>query len=112
LTSHSSDDQPLKEVCDVIVAIHETPSLTQERYETVVRRLTNGKPRLESLSEIPVDGILAHAATQTENGFIIFDVFDSQESFDRFVELASPLAREAGIEKPPKGYPAHTFVSL
>ncbi|MEA2485181.1 MAG: hypothetical protein QOD46_292 [Actinomycetota bacterium] len=95
----------------MILAIHQTPSLTQERYEAVVRALTNGKARLESPSDIPVDGLLVHAAAQTENGFVIFDVFDSQESFDRFVELASPLAREVGIEEPPKAYPAHTFIS-
>jgi hypothetical protein len=53
---------------------------------------------------------LVHAAAQTENGFVVLDVFDSQESVDRFVELASPLAQEAGIEEPPKAYPAHTFI--
>jgi hypothetical protein len=95
----------------MIVAIHQTPSLTREKYEAVVRGLTNGKHRLESLSDVPVEGILVHAAAQTDNGFVVWDVFDSQESFDRFVELARPLAQEVGIEEPPKAYPAHTFIS-
>jgi hypothetical protein len=92
----------------VILAIHHTPSLTQERYEAVVRALTDGKDRLGSLADVPVEGILAHVAAQTENGFVVIDIFDSQASLDRFVEVASPIAREVGIEEPPKGYPAHT----
>ncbi len=93
-----------------IVAVHQVPSLTQERYEAVVRRLTNGKERLESLSGLPFDGLLVHAAAQTENGFAIFDVFESQEAFDRFSETIRPFAQGVGIEEPPKAYPAHTAI--
>ncbi len=35
-----------------IVAVHQVPSLTRERYEAVVRRLTNGKSRIESPSDL------------------------------------------------------------
>lgn len=35
----------------LILAIHRAPSLTQERYEEVVRRLT-GKSRIESPSDL------------------------------------------------------------
>jgi hypothetical protein len=50
------------------VAVHQVPSLTQERYEEVVRRLTNGKRRLDSPSDLPVEGLLVHVAAQTESG--------------------------------------------
>ena len=53
-----------------------------------------------------------HVAAQTENGFTIFDVFESQEAFDRFRAVASPLATEAGISEPPKSYPVHTYISV
>jgi hypothetical protein len=56
-------------------------------------------------------GLLVHAAAQTDSGFIVFDVFESEEAFDRFRELASPIATEAGIEEPPKASPVHTFIS-
>ena len=59
-----------------IVAVHRVPSLTQERYEEVVRRLTKGKSRLDSASDLPFDGLLVHATAQTEDGFLVFDVFD------------------------------------
>jgi hypothetical protein len=94
------------------MVVHHTPSLTQERYEAVVRGLTGGKPRLESPADVPTGGLLVHVAAQTEDGFVIFDVFDSQEAFERFRTIASPIATEAGIEEPPKSYQLHTYISV
>jgi hypothetical protein len=94
----------------LIMAIHQVPSLTQEKYEEVVRRLTNGKSRLESPSELP-EGLLIHAAGQGKNGFCIFDVFESEEAVENFRDLVTPIAQSVGIEDPPEFFPAHTFVS-
>jgi hypothetical protein len=94
-----------------ILGIHHVPSLTQEKYEEVVRRLTNGKSRLESPSDVGVEGLLVHAAGQGEDGFWIVDVWESQEAADRFKEVIAPIAQEAGIEEPMKTYAVHTFVS-
>ena len=95
-----------------IVAVHQVPSLTKERYEEVVRRLTNGKSVLTSPSDVPFDGLLVHVAAQTDNGFLIFDVFESQEAVDRFNDAMRTIPKEVGIEEPPKFYPAHTFISV
>jgi hypothetical protein len=94
-----------------VVAVHRVPSLTQERYEEVVRRLTNGKSRLDSLSDLPFDGVLVHATAQTEDGFLVFDVFESEEAVARFNETMKMIPGEVGIEEPPRFYPAHTFIS-
>ncbi len=64
----------------LIMGMHQTPSLTQDRYEEVVRMLTNGKRRLESPSDLRFEGLLVHAAGQGPNGFGIFDVFESEGS--------------------------------
>ena len=93
-----------------IVAVHQTPSLTKERYEEVVSRLTGGKRRFETPSDLPFDGLVVHATAQTEDGFLVFDVFASQEAVDRFSEAMRTIPREAGIQEPPKFYPAHTFI--
>ena len=93
-----------------VVVVHHTPTLTRERYEQVVSRLS-GKGRLELLSDVPTPGLLVHVAAETDVGFIIFDVFESQEAFDHFRAVASPIATEAGIEEPPKSFPLHTFVT-
>ena len=94
----------------LIMALHQVPSLTQEKYEEVVRRLS-GQPRLESPSDLPFEGLLFHAAGQGPNGFCVFDVFASEEAVDRFREVVTPIAQEVGIEEPPDFFPAHTFIS-
>ena len=95
----------------LLMGIHQVPSLTQERYEEVVRRLTNDKGRLESLSDLPFEGLLMHVAGQGKDGFYIVDVFESQEAVDRFNEAMGSIPKEVGIEEPPKFFPAHTFIS-
>jgi hypothetical protein len=95
-----------------IVAVHQVPSLTRERYEEVVRRLTNGKRRLESAADLLSDGLLVHVAVQTDNGFLILDVFDSEEAVDRCNDARRTMPSEVGIEEPPIFYPAHTFISV
>ena len=94
-----------------ILAIHQVPSLTEERYEEVVRRLTNGKSRFEAAADLPFEGLLVHVAAQTDDGFVIFDVFESQEAVDRFNEAMETIPKDVGIEEPPEFYPAHTYVS-
>jgi len=94
-----------------VMVVHHTPTLTRERYEQVVRGLS-GKDLLESPSDVPTAGLLVHVAAETDDGFIIFDVFESQEAFDQFRAVASPIATEAGIEEPPKSFPLHTSISV
>jgi hypothetical protein len=95
-----------------VMVVHQTPSLTQERYEAVVRGLTGGKPRLQSPADLPTPGLLVHVAAETDDGFLVVDVFESQEAFDEFRAIASPIATEAGIEEPPRSYPLHTYISI
>jgi hypothetical protein len=95
-----------------VMVVHQTPSLTQERYETVVSGLTGGKPRLQSSADVPTPGLLVHVAAETDDGFLVVDVFESQEAFDKFRAIASPIATEAGVEVPPKSYPVHTYISV
>jgi hypothetical protein len=79
-----------KESDVLVLAIHQVPSLTRQRYEQVVERLTGGKARLESTADIPRGGLLVHAAAETDEGFVIFDVFESQEAFDDLMEIIGP----------------------
>ena len=95
-----------------VMVVHHTPSLARERYEAVVRGLTGGRPRLKTPADVTTSGLLVHAVAQTEDGFVIFDIFESQEAFDRFRAVSSPIATEAGIEVPPKSYPVHTYISV
>ena|SRR5215210_537434 len=94
-----------------IVAVHQTPTLTRERYEEVVRRLTHGKSRFESAADLPFDGLVFHAAGEREGGFCVVDIFESQDAVDRFNDAMASIPRQVGIEVPPDFFPANTFVT-
>lgn len=94
-----------------IVAVFQSPSLSRENYEESIRRITGGKSRVESPSDWPVEGLLAHIAGQGPNGFRVVDVWASEEAFRSFGEKLGPIMKSLGIEAQPEIYPAHTFVS-
>jgi len=93
-----------------VVAVFQGPGFTQENYEESVRKLT-GKAKVESPTDWPTEGLLVHVAGQGENGFRVVDVWDSEESFNRFGESLIPILEEIGVEGKPEIYPAHSFVS-
>jgi hypothetical protein len=95
----------------IIMAVHQTPSLTQERHEAVVRRLTTGKHRLESTSDLPFEGLIVHVAGQGRDGFWVVDVFESEAAVDAFVAALGSIPNDVGIEQPPEFFPVHTFIS-
>ena len=94
-----------------VVAVFQSPSLTQERYEESVRRLSGGKSRMDSPADWPVEGLLAHISGQGPSGFRVVDVWESEDAFRRFGETLMPILQEIGVEGQPEVYPAHTFVS-
>lgn len=89
--------------------IHHGPSMTREKYEEVVRRLTGGQSRLESPSDVGVAGLLGSCRRRRERIWV-FDVFESQEAADQFRATVAPIAQEVGIEEPVTTYPTHTFI--
>ena len=93
-----------------VVLIHEGPTVTQANYEATVRKLTDGKSRMEALSDWPVEGLLVHIAGQSEGGFRIVDVWESEDACRRFGEQLLPVLQEIGITDEPQLYPVHTFV--
>jgi hypothetical protein len=95
----------------LIMAVHQVPSLTQEKYEEVVRRLTGGKARLESPTDLPFDGLVVHMAGQGKHGFCVVDLFESEDAVARFNEAIATIPRDVGIEEPPDFFPAHTFIT-
>src|SRR4051794_12965843 len=95
-----------------VVMVHHGPSLTRERYEESVGRPPPGaKDRLDSPADWPVEGLLVHIAGQSENGFRVVDVWESEDACRRFGEQLMPILKELGIEEEPELYPTHTFVA-
>jgi hypothetical protein len=95
-----------------IVAVFQSPGLSQDVYRQVCRRLTNGKKdRMETAADWPVAGLLAHIAGQGAEGFRVVDVWESEEAFRRFGEKLIPIMQEIGIEGQPDVYPPHAFLT-
>lgn len=94
-----------------VVLIHHGPSFTREKYEEIVRKLTGGKSRMESLSDWPVDGLLMHVAGDSPQGFRVVDVWQSEDACNRFGEVLGPVMQEVGVDDEPELYQAHTYVS-
>jgi hypothetical protein len=66
---------------------------------------------MESVSDWPVEGLLVHIAGQSEKGFRVVDVWESEDAFRRFGEKLMPIMKEFGIDTVPETYDAHAFVS-
>ncbi len=66
---------------------------------------------MESSSDWPVEGLLAHIAGQGEHGFRVVDVWESDEAFQRFGETLMPILQDLGVNVQPETYPALAFVS-
>lgn len=94
-----------------IVAVFQSPSLTQAKYEESVRRLTGGRTRMVTPADWPVEGLLVHVAGQGPNGFRVVDVWQSEETFKRFGEKLMPIMKAIGVEGQPEIYQTHTLVS-
>ncbi|GAB4048584.1 hypothetical protein [Catellatospora paridis] len=94
-----------------VVLVHEGPTVTKERYDELVRRLTGGKSRMESIADWPVEGLLVHVAGQSEQGFRVVDVWESEDACRRFADKLMPLMAEVGIMDQAVLYPPHAFVS-
>jgi hypothetical protein len=66
-------------------------SFTPEQYDEVIRRLADagaGSP----------PGRSYHCAFTGDGGVQVFDVWDSQESFDKFGEALVPIMAEVGAD--------------
>ena len=93
-----------------VVVVFQGPTLTREKYEESVRRLTGGKS-LRSPVDWPVAGLLLHVAGQGAGGFRVVDVWESEAAFRTFGETLVPILKAVGVEGAPEVYPAHTYVS-
>lgn len=75
---------------------------TQEQYDSINEKMF-GTSR-PSADQAP-DGLVVHSAGPTENGWYIYDIWESREAFQRFTEeRVMPAVRELiGDVPPPPG---------
>ena len=93
-----------------VLMVHDSPGGTEQQYEEVVARLTDGGG-FNSLNDWPVSGILSHVAGPTDSGWRVVDVWESEEAFQRFGEVIGPVLQEIGFPGEPRLFPVHTVVT-
>jgi hypothetical protein len=75
-----------------VMMIAELPGVTAELYERV-----NEEAGIRSSADLP-EGCLSHVAGPTDDGFLIVDVWESPEHFQRFVESTiMPVSEKLGL---------------
>jgi len=98
-----------KEAAMAVGMLMEIPGGTQELYDGVMDAMDwDSRPQ--------PDGLVAHFAGPTGDGWFVFDVWESQEAFGRFAEerLKPALAQVAG-EPPavaPRFIPLHNQIGV
>lgn len=84
-----------------VVYMFEYPGVTQEQYEEMARRL-------EIPSEGPPGG-MGHYAGPMDGGWWIFEVWDSEESAQRFYDSIRPVVEASGASLPqPRRLPVYS----
>ncbi len=88
----------------MITLVFDAPGVTAAQYDEACR-LANC-----SQSNVP-DGLIFHSASPTETGFLVVDVWESEEKFKAFGERLGPAMAQAGITQVPKIYKTHNTMS-
>ena len=77
-----------------ITAVFDAPGVTIQQYEQIVGNL-------EGVGLGAPDGRIFHVANQTENGWLVVDVWESEELLGKFAETLMPMFDAIGVTLPP-----------
>ncbi|MET9908039.1 hypothetical protein ABZZ74_14625 [Streptomyces sp. NPDC006476] len=95
-----------------IVAVFDVPGMTREQYEGSAEKVAGRPGPVKSPGDWPVAGLISHTAAPTDDGWLVVDVWESEEAFREFGETILPILRDLGVpDVQPKVYPAHTVVT-
>jgi hypothetical protein len=86
--------------------------VTEESYRRLTEEMFGSYPMREEQSP---DGLIVHSAGQSDQGWYIYDIWESQEHFQRFVdEKLSPALESTGatggVQPQPQFFPIATWV--
>ncbi len=88
-----------------ILVIHDGSEDTLANYDTVIKQL-----EAAGLGQPPER--LFHVAARKGSGYVVTDVWESQEALDRFSETLGPLLQQAGTPpSEPQIYPVHNRIT-
>ncbi len=72
-----------------ILMIHDNSDSTLAEYDRVIKEL-------EAAGQGNPPGRLSHVTTRKGTGYLVVDVWESQEALDRFFQVLGPLLQQVG----------------
>lgn len=88
-----------------ITVVFDMPNVTSAQYDDVIRSL-------EAAGAANPKGRLYHLASAKEEGWLVVDVWESDELLNQFAQTLIPIMQEAGVISPqPKVYPLHNLIA-
>ncbi|SCK40239.1 hypothetical protein [Streptomyces sp. WMMB 322] len=95
-----------------VIVIFDSLGMTRGLYEQVSRGITGMNKVADKLGDWPVPGLISHVAAPTPGGFIVVDVWESEEAYQAFAAVVLPLLRELGAPNvEPRIYPVFRLVT-
>lgn len=77
------------------------PEFTKEIYDAVTEKMFGHAPMQDG--DAP-EGLIAHSAGQGDQGYYVYDIWESREAFERFMaEKLGPALGEVMGGPPPEG---------
>ncbi len=87
-----------------ILMIHDASNDTLANYE-------EGLKQLEAAGQGQPQGRLFHLAVNKGTGFMVMDLWDSQEDVDRFAQTLIPILQQVGTQiSEPERYTVHDLI--
>ncbi len=88
----------------VVIAIFEMPGMTAGQYDEVDAALAKADARK------PV-GRIQHVAASTEDGWLVVDLWESDEQMAPFAEVLAPILEQHGVQpSEPRIYQVHNMI--
>ncbi|GHB79137.1 MULTISPECIES: hypothetical protein [Streptomyces] len=95
-----------------IVVVLDMPGMTQDQYEQSAEKVSGRPGPVKSPADWPVSGLISHTAAPTSDGWLVVDVWESEEAFQQFGETLIPILRELGLaDVQPQTYPVFNVVT-
>jgi hypothetical protein len=86
-----------------LTLVFDAPGMTAAQYDGIMRGL-------EAAGEGTPRGRLFHVASPKPDGWLVVDVWESQETLDRFANTLMPLIQQTGVDVRPQAYPVHNRI--
>ena len=86
--------------------------LIQDASDDMLARYDEVIKQLEAAGQGHPPGRQFHVAARKGTGYLVTDVWESQEALDRFFQILGPLLQQAGsTPQQPQIYPVHNLIT-